>query len=1236
MKKKKVNILKNYNINVKNPKLFDEYSSVDLGKNFKQDENKPEKATGQFGMQLKASGESKKESKNLNENSNNNNYKDKNNPNPYSDYKDDYANKFIETDNSDINFLSENLNSQSTKNEHKKLAKTSITGKKLLKKDSNDIDSIGDYSEDEHDPGLEKLKKSLDSYTKNNQHLNKFSTLGVTPRSGVDTGRFTNKDNNLNSNNNNNNLNLEASEKEALKSQNANKNSNKEKNTFKENPKNNFNNKKEESDMTDFLTNKDQTTINKNDVSETVNVYERIYKDFKKDSKSEKDINATDKDIVNYNFDTKSLVSEKDLPPNLNINNIHSNSKKSERNAFDRAIPSKAPYEDKYSSKLQDKIQNEQRGNINRLCNDNKQAQIKVANSSDNSSNVNSKNIVNQGETVIFLNNLDIEKSDFKDLNNFFSPQSRLEELQAQEKNQRVITINNQSHLSSFNNHLSQTSNNTPSNGNNNNIQHNINFNNKDSNKNIFSFDTQKNKQEEINSKDNKLSNFNTKISKNSLDELSQANLNEYFDSKLKRISDDVISSQSEEKNYKVKGSQKDIKDNSGAPANLEKQAFSAATDSAVNSGKNNIDLLLNESENNILSNKIENKNSGNKNIISASLEKKSLKELNEDKLKKLHNILDYGDEDTYGLNNNKSNLMSSHNNNNNKINLNKYFNEEEFSVDKFKYDTNLINNTNTAEILNMALELKEAKKTISSMKDIIDELRKESKAKEEFFKKQIEEKLKVQKFEFDKIIDRQKEIIENLLNEKKKLSAQVQELTEKTDASEKHGQKKVSQMLENFELELKKNKDAWFQAEKIRRKKWEDLKIKEIKEITVKGLEPEFERIINRHKHEIQLIEDKAIEDQRKIREKLSEEFERRLQEAKERFLKEKEEALEHERTLASQRILNQNERLEEEYSEERKRWTSNIQAEVQRLEKLRENDKKIYEDQITSIEQRNLKLLEEKENFYKLKISEMEKRFDDKIQSEQNDLLLKFAKEKERFIEEKAKEFEHKFKDAKHELIKDRDKQLQLVIDKLGDEALNEKKKMLIECEAKADIINKQLRQENDIMSKKIQELSDKLGAESKVRFMLDESLESLSKKLQDKDIILTKKEKEIYEIKANYNEISEKYSRIAKEFSKEKIDIEHEFSSKLMKIENDMKLLVEKNEVQKAHYESMQKETQKIHQEEIDGIEEKIKKALSRKDDVIKKFQEDLQVKELSIHKLEELLAKQRKELLMNNNL
>ena len=61
---------------------------------------------------------------------------------------------------------------------------------------------------------------------------------------------------------------------------------------------------------------------------------------------------------------------------------------------------------------------------------------------------------------------------------------------------------------------------------------------------------------------------------------------------------------------------------------------------------------------------------------------------------------------------------------------------------------------------------------------------------------------------------------MKSLISKKKKIEIQINELQEKLN--EKISYKKLQSMRENYELETKKNKEAQFQAEKIRRKKWE------------------------------------------------------------------------------------------------------------------------------------------------------------------------------------------------------------------------------------------------------------------------------------------------------------------------------------------------------------------------------------------------------------------------------
>ena len=66
--------------------------------------------------------------------------------------------------------------------------------------------------------------------------------------------------------------------------------------------------------------------------------------------------------------------------------------------------------------------------------------------------------------------------------------------------------------------------------------------------------------------------------------------------------------------------------------------------------------------------------------------------------------------------------------------------------------------------------------------------------------------------------------------------------------------------------------------SEKVRRQKWEGERIHEIRAQTVKGLEPEIQRIVERNKDELRKAHDLHVEDMRKKKQEWLEEHERKI----------------------------------------------------------------------------------------------------------------------------------------------------------------------------------------------------------------------------------------------------------------------------------------------------------------------------------------------------------------------
>jgi len=64
---------------------------------------------------------------------------------------------------------------------------------------------------------------------------------------------------------------------------------------------------------------------------------------------------------------------------------------------------------------------------------------------------------------------------------------------------------------------------------------------------------------------------------------------------------------------------------------------------------------------------------------------------------------------------------------------------------------------------------------------------------------------------------------------------------------------------------QVRRQREVWVQAERARREQWVADKTKEIKEATVRGLEPDIQRLIARHTQEMRRLEESVREEARR-----------------------------------------------------------------------------------------------------------------------------------------------------------------------------------------------------------------------------------------------------------------------------------------------------------------------------------------------------------------------------------
>ena len=534
---------------------------------------------------------------------------------------------------------------------------------------------------------------------------------------------------------------------------------------------------------------------------------------------------------------------------------------------------------------------------------------------------------------------------------------------------------------------------------------------------------------------------------------------------------------------------------------------------------------------------------------------------------------------------------------------------------DKENLDINILQN-----------ELFEAKKKLLTMSEVISDLKSQLISKNEYIEKNINN---INNNNLDQNINKTN-LINLLISEKKSLEEKNLQLVQKLEEKEKQNYKKLQKMRENYELEIGKCKEAWYQTEKIRRKKWESEKIKEIKTLTAKGLQPEIEDIISKHKIELSNLENQYLQKMKEFQEKIIIETEQKNNELKYKLIKEKENMIEEEKKKCDERIRKQRKIYEDEINEERKRWNNKIENEIQRLELLREKDKKIYEEQISQLEERNKKSLFSNDDYYKKKFDEIKKEYNDKINEDLDKRRNELEQENNDILEKKKNELDIKYQEMKKNLILDRDKQLNIIIQKLSEESLNERKKNYKECEKKSNEKNILLIEENNDLKKKCMEMTNKLEAETKNRINLEQNIDILNKKLKEKDFNYDLQEKKLFEIEKNYNEVNDKLYGLSNDFKKEKTNLELEMKSALERGDAEIIILKNKLESERKTFQEEKKEIINMHKNEIENLEKKIKSSFTRKDEIIMKLQLENQTKQITIEKYEEMLNRKRKEI------
>lgn len=500
---------------------------------------------------------------------------------------------------------------------------------------------------------------------------------------------------------------------------------------------------------------------------------------------------------------------------------------------------------------------------------------------------------------------------------------------------------------------------------------------------------------------------------------------------------------------------------------------------------------------------------------------------------------------------------------------------------------------------------------------------------------KEWEEKLHKQKAHYESGMERHLKLVDRLLGEKAELTKRCELFTEELKAVEKRFQMKMEEQDERASRELSRNKQNWIAAEKLRRESWEKDKVREIKEITIKGLQPEVERILLERKQEKKSLDDshrEAMENQRK---ELLEFAQTQVREARENFIKEHERALDHEREAHRRKLREEFERFNADLLAERSRCASDLLVERRLREQDQHQGKEAAEtrlrEAVSVAEATAAAALEEArassravEEAHRAEVATMKSEHQAEMERERSTLRQDG--------EERARaELLRREAQLRDDFAKERDRQLSVLMEKLSREHVEQQRAV----KEASDVLVQQVRAEAEEASRGMAVLLEDAKAET-VKFearckLHEETVQSLRDRHDTEQSRIVELEERI------------RVAGVEKEALQKSLDgalgRQQEEGSRAMQLKEkelevmrgEMRLLALRSEEAREREERLKTEAERRQGEVIGELETRVKRTLQGKDETIQELRTRCSVAESKAREFEQLLARQREELL-----
>ncbi|XP_027651859.1 centrosomal protein of 131 kDa isoform X3 [Falco peregrinus] len=532
-----------------------------------------------------------------------------------------------------------------------------------------------------------------------------------------------------------------------------------------------------------------------------------------------------------------------------------------------------------------------------------------------------------------------------------------------------------------------------------------------------------------------------------------------------------------------------------------------------------------------------------------------------------------------------------------------------------------------TSSIVRLKLEVKEKQQAIGLLQTALAQQRELTDRHVKQTEKELGHQLRLQREQYEAAIQRHLAFIDQLIDDKKVLSEKCEAVVaELKQVDQKYG-KKVTQMQEQHELvwrtlgpfceEIKKLKELMSAAEKIRREKWIDEKTKKIKEITVKGLEPEIQKLIAKHRQDIRKLKMLHEAELLQSDERAAQRYSQQAEELRGLLEREKEEQSQRERERARQRCEQQLEQEEQALQQQRHRLYAEVAEEKERLSQQAARQRAEAEELRQQLEASSKAITRALKEEYAKEKEEQERRHQAEVKVLKDQLEIEKQAWEANYIKKEEAWLLSRERELREEVRKERDKEIELVIQRLEADMSSAKE----ECERAAENRIKRIRDKYEVELQELERSERKLQERcSELKGRLAE-LEGESIRLQG---LLKHKEQEVEEIQKVRDQLAQERSSLAEVIRQEFVDrlVGTEEENKRLKAE-----MAEMRARQRLELDRVVREKDK----ELEDIHRRVKTAVVRKEESVSSLRKQYEAAVQRANRLEALLEQQRKQLL-----